>query len=133
LPGIQISGSFMSNIGGAGIHIDLPPGVGGRAFRNEDVLLTDLITTDDVLLDHMSFADCRIFGPAVLVLIGGSQLMNSNLGGPPNAVLWPLPDPNAVVGGIVAHACTFDRCEFINVGFGLPPEQIPSVRASLER
>ena len=132
LPGIQIRGSFMRDIGGAGIHIDLPPGVGGPAFSNQDLVLTDLLSAENSVLERMTFKDCRISGPAVLVLTGGSQLMNSNLGGPPNAILWPLPDPNTVVGAVVANGCVFEHCEFMNIAFGMPPDQIPSVLAGIQ-
>jgi hypothetical protein len=133
LPGIQIRGSFMKDIGGAGIHIDLPPGVGGPAFHNQDLVLTDLVSTENSVLDRMTLRQCRIFGPAVLVPVAGSQLINSNLGGPSEAILWPLPNLNLIVGAVVAHACVFDQCEFINIGFGMAPEQIQAVRADLQK
>jgi hypothetical protein len=131
--GIQISGSFMSDIGGAGIHLDLPPGVGGLAFHDEDIILSDLVSADSPVLDRMSLRECRIFGPAVLVPVGGTQLKNSSLGGPPQSVLWPLPDLQTVVGAIVASGCVFDGCEFFNVGFGMPPDQIPALRGELTK
>ncbi len=122
----------MRDVGGAGIHVDLPPGIGGPAFRNQEVALTELVSTENAVLDRMTFSECRIFGPAVLVLVAGSQLTNSNLGGPPDAILWPLPDVSTIVGAVVANACVFDHCEFFNIGFGMPPDQIPAVRARLQ-
>ena len=131
--GLQISGSFMTGIGGAAIHVDLPPGIGGRAFRHVDVSLPELAGTESSVLDRMTFEDCRIFGPAILVPIGGTQLSKSNLGGPPEAILWALPDPKVVVGAVVAYACVFERCEFVNVGFGMQPDQIAATRAELQK
>lgn len=129
--GIQISGSFMSDIGGAGIHLELPPGVGGPAFHDQDIILTELVAADNPVIELASFRKCRIYGPAILVATSGTQLLRSKLGGPVDAILWPLPDPKQVVGAVVASGCVFDECEFFGVGFGMPPEQIAGLKADM--
>jgi hypothetical protein len=73
--------------------------------------------------------NCHIDGPAVIVP-QDTWLSNSDLGGPsPDAVLWEiLPERTVVVGAILAKGCTFDVCEFRNVGFAGPTGFIEEVK-----
>lgn len=91
------------------------------------------IAGDEGVLDGFEFTGCHVRGPAVLVLQGGVNLTNSNLGGPNmNAVLWEIPHSRTmVVGAILATNCTFDRCTFENVGFAGPPEFIEMMRSGV--
>lgn len=129
--GIQIVGGWMEN-DRVGIQLGLEPGIGGRAFHDEDVSLGDLVSADNPVLEQMRFDRCRIHGPAVLVPVG-TQLSNSSLGGPLDAILWPRADPRfPITGAVVANGCVFDHCEFIGVGFALPPDQIAQLRRDIE-
>ncbi|MDQ6722466.1 MAG: hypothetical protein M3003_16970 [Candidatus Dormibacteraeota bacterium] len=123
--GIHMIGNFMENISGAAIQIDMPAGVGGPSFRDQDITPTDLVTADNPVLDRMRFDNCRILGPAVL-LLQACQLSGSGLGGPMDAILWNRTLP--AVGAIIANACVFDNCEFIGVGFALPPAEITQLQ-----
>jgi hypothetical protein len=130
--GIQIVGGWME-AGRVAIQLGLEPGVGGRAFHDEDVTLTDLVSADNPVLEQMRFDRCRILGPTVLVPAGGTQLLYSNMGGPLDAILWPRADPRfPISGAVVANGCVFDHCEFIGVGFALPPDQIAQLRGEIE-
>jgi hypothetical protein len=87
---------------------------------------------DEGILDSMTFIDCQVKGPAVLVT-QASELRDCNLGGPTaDAVLWEV-DPNirpVIVGAILAQNCHFERCTFERVGFAGPPELMEEFRKS---
>lgn len=99
-----------------------------NVHRNEIIRIAELATTADVLRE-LVFEDCEIVGPAVLLILGSTQLLESSIDGP-NAV-WDL-DPNrGYIGGIGIEACLFQRCVFRRVGFGGHPDLIAQLRASL--
>ena len=126
--GMHMVGNVMVNVGVA-IMLDLPAGVGGRTFRDEDVTLTDLVTADNPVLDRMRFENCRILGPAIIQSLG-TRLDGCNLGdGPLDSILWERPTPG--VGAIIANFCLFDHCQFIDVGFAMPPVNAAQFRRDI--
>ncbi|SRR6266567_4044796 len=91
--------------------------------------LVDLIDADPPMLDRVTFVNCVLKGPAVLMM-QGCTLTDTNLGGPtPDAVLWELPwGRSVVVGAILAKRCIFRKCEFRGVGLAGPPDFIAQIR-----
>jgi hypothetical protein len=131
LPGFQVQGGFMNKVKGSGIRLDLPAGVGGRVFRDQDVRITDLVGADYHVLQRVRFEGCRIIGPCVLISMG-SVVTNSNIG-PLDEMLWELPAGRLPIGGVVADSCLFDRCSFVGIGFAVPHEELQQVREQFSR
>jgi len=99
-------------------------------FEDELIWLAELVGTDGELRD-VTFLNCRITGPAVIVPID-SVIQNSNLGAPLDHVLWRVPRDRApFVGAIVAFNCTFDGCTFVNIAFAGSPKFLAGLRASV--
>jgi hypothetical protein len=130
VPGWTIANSFMEKISGAAIHLDLPAGVGGRAFRNQDIRIADLLESDFHILERARFDGCRIIGPCVLIPIN-SNFTHSDLGGLPDEILWELPAERLPVGGVIADSCLFDHCTFVGVGFAFRREEFQYWREQL--
>jgi hypothetical protein len=97
-------------------------------YEDSVVRISELVSSDGVLSGCV-FNRCRIDGPAVLVLRGGS-MVDCDLGGPTSdAVLWEVPRYRPrVVGVILAEDCTFEKCAFSNVGIAGPPDLIWQLR-----
>jgi hypothetical protein len=132
MPGENLfTGGFMRNIGGAGIRLDLPPGTGGRVYKDQDIRIVDLLSADYYVIERVRFENCRIVGPCLLLLTDTSVAANSNLGGHPDEILWELPASGLPVGAVVAAASVFDHCSFLGVGFLLPPDQLQRWREEL--
>jgi hypothetical protein len=118
---IMMTGSMMS--GGVAIRADLPPGVGGRIFRRQELHLAELVVPDQPLLERARFEECVLYGPAILLLVDGTTLSPTcDLGPHPDAVFWPIPPRLRGTGGaILASGCLFDACTFLGVGVAVPP------------
>ena len=131
--GISIIGGWSSN-SAVGIQLQLPAGVGGRVFQNEDVSIADLVTADNPVLDHMRFTACRVVGPALMLPTGGTQIMNPHLIGQFDEIFWPRPDGRTpIAGAVIADGCVFESCEFVGIGFALPTDRIAQVRAGMDQ
>ena len=100
---------------------------GDRHYRNQTVRLSDLAVTSDVI-EGVTFENCQIIGPAVIVLMGDGELRNSGFDGEPEAVIWPLGDREQVVGAIALVNCTIVSCRFQRVGLAVPAAQMEAVR-----
>ena len=96
-------------------------------YRDTEVRLTDLVGPDG-RLQGVSFVDCKILGPAVVIL-DQSTLSGCQLGGPSvDAVLWPIEaERNVVVGAVYIRECSFKGCNFYNVGIAGPRDFIQSL------
>lgn len=93
--------------------------------------LTDFVDVDINLLDlyaaHQqtgavvgrTFTGCRLQGPAVVLIGGGTTFEETNFGDPRgdmrNLLLQPMGDK--ALGTVPMHDCRFVGCEFYNVGF----------------
>jgi hypothetical protein len=93
------------------------PPTGNREFRDEVVRLAQLTVTTNVL-DGLTFVNCTVIGPGVLVLLGDVSFQYCNWGAPDaRAVFWLIePERTIVVGGIGVKNCTFSACRFSEVG-----------------
>lgn len=101
---------------------------GDRHYRNQVVRLPDLAVTTDVI-QGVTFENCTIVGPAVVVMAGNGEMRGTSLDGDPDAFLWPVGNRDRVIGVIVLVDCTIVGCRLQRIGLAYPPEQEASVRA----
>lgn len=88
-------------------------------YSGETVRLTDLVLSDQPSIDGVTFEDCRIEGPAVMVFepYSGTTLSDCDLGGEPVGLFWHIPaERDYVIGGLFVRNCRFHRCTFHGVG-----------------
>jgi len=97
-------------------------------FENEDINLFELFASvhgaaPGIIVDR-TFVGCRIQGPAVMLVSAGVQFNDVNFGSPDgemrNLVLHPA--GARAYGTIPMRNCSFDGCEFYNVGFTGPED-----------
>jgi uncharacterized protein YjbI with pentapeptide repeats len=94
-----------------------------RAFENEDMALYDLfmatLRQGRAVIEGVSFKGCRVEGPAVMLVLDGTQFEATNFGNSKgnmaNMVLRPA--ANMAIGAIPVRNCIFDGCEFHALGF----------------
>jgi len=103
--------------------MSMPPPTADRQFRDEVVRIAQL-TVNTVILEGLTFQNCRIIGPAVLVPQGQTSLVHCGFDTPNvDAVFWDIPPTRSfVVGAIAIVDCTFSSCTFSQIGLGGPPE-----------
>jgi len=94
-----------------------PPPTGNREFSNDVVRLAELTVTT-FTLDGLTFRNCQIIGPAILIPQGRTGFAHCRWDAPDlDALFWEiLPTRAAVVGAVVAHDCMFSACNFTQVG-----------------
>jgi hypothetical protein len=104
----------------------------GKVHRNEEIWLPELAGRGGIVDGHR-FEDCHVMGPAVIVVQGDFSLVENEIEGEPDAFLWDIsPGRERVFGAILVKDCTFEGCDFTNVGIAGPPEVIVRIRESLE-
>ena len=104
----------------------------GKVYRNKDVRLTDLVG-DDAVLEGYQFTNCRLKGPAVLLIEGKLDLVENRVEGDPDAILWEVsPDRERVIGAILVRDSTFEGCTFTNLGLAGYPDFIDRVKRGVE-
>lgn len=105
------------------------PLTGDRQFRNEAVRLADL-TVNTFVLKGYEFSNCRVIGPAILVLRDTAITSCAWEAPGLDAVFWEIaPGREVVIGAVLAADCVFSNCVFQGVGIAGPPQ----LRADLER
>jgi hypothetical protein len=106
--------------------------VGDPVRRNEVIRISDLATTTDVVAS-MTFENCVITGPAVLVPLAGTQFISSAFEAPdPESMLWEIaPTRRYTVGAIGLLNCVFRGCRFTRIGFGGPREALEQFTAGV--
>lgn len=98
------------------LGVTTPP-TGNREFRDEVVRLAELTVTTS-MLDGLTFVNCSIIGPGVLILLNNVTIQHCTWDAPDQrAVFWLIePGRTFVVGGIGVQNCTFSACKFNQVG-----------------
>ena len=105
---------------------------GDRTYRNMLLRLADLTVNADVLED-VTFENCRIVGPAVLVPMN-SEIVNCGWIGDIDALVWEIPHGrDLIIGAVGAMRCRFYACTFDRVGIALKPEAAEHFRDMVER
>ncbi|NBB16479.1 hypothetical protein GVN21_14025 [Caulobacter sp. SLTY] len=93
------------------------------AYDRQAVSLVDLLRArmakGERVVKGVTFTDCRIEGPAVMLVLG-CQFEGSDFGNPSgdirNLILRPA-SQSAVIGAIPVDSCSFTRCAFVGVGY----------------
>ena len=83
-----------------------------RLYRDTPVHIADIAPPDDVLAG-VTFENCEIIGPAVL-MPRGSEFRGCEFDGP--RILWTIEPGRYYIGAIAVDECLFDRCRFRRVG-----------------
>jgi hypothetical protein len=93
------------------------PPTGNKEFRDEVVRLAELTVTTN-LLEGLTFVNCSVIGPGVLILLDHVTIQHCKWNAPDqSAVFWLIePGRTFVVGGIGVQNCTFSACVFSQIG-----------------
>lgn len=92
------------------------PLTGDRRFRNTAIRVADL-TVNSAVIEDYEFSNCRILGPAVL-LMRDCTIVSPVFDGPGlDALFWEIPPTRSlVIGAIGSYSCTFSNCSFEGIG-----------------
>jgi hypothetical protein len=93
------------------------------SYHRQAVSLVDLLRSrmarGERVVKDVTFSECRIEGPAVMLVLG-CHFEGSDFGNPSgdirNLILRPA-SQTAVIGAIPVDACSFTRCAFVGVGY----------------
>lgn len=93
---------------------------GDRSFRNDVIRMADL-TVSSPVIEGYEFTNCRIIGPAIVVLTD-TDLLSCGWNAPGlDAIFWEIsPGREYVVGAISVVRCVFSSCSFEGVGIAGP-------------
>jgi hypothetical protein len=83
-----------------------------KVYRDMPVRIADLAPADDVL-SRVTFENCEIIGPAVL-MPRNSEFRGCEFDGP--RILWTIEPGRYYIGAVAIDECLFDRCRFRRVG-----------------
>jgi len=96
----------------------------GTHFENVAVNLVDLhrnrLFRGESVISRVTFRNCRVEGPAVMLVIGGCNFDATDFGyaGIDVATLVLRPaSKNGVVGAVPVQDCQFIGCELFGIGF----------------
>ncbi len=95
------------------------------AFENENLLLFDVLrarfeTGGEMVVRDVSFTNCHIEGPAVLLPVIGCNFEDCNFGiahGDMRTLILHPAAPDKVTGAIPMIGCTFTSVDFFSIGF----------------
>ncbi len=114
----------------------IPTDAMAKVFDNVDISLFDLaravMMAGQRTISGRTFRNCRIEGPAVMLVLDNVNFDATNFG--PNGgdvrnlVLRPA-GPTSVVGTIPVSDCQFINCEFFGLGFTGPDQFLDQLLA----
>ena len=114
----------------------IPTDAMAKVFENLDISLFDLaravMRAGQPTIDGRVFRNCRIEGPAVMLVLDNVNFDATNFG--PNGgdvrnlVLRPA-GPEKVIGTIPVANCQFINCEFFGLGFTGPDQFLDQLLA----
>jgi len=88
------------------------------------------LTVNTSILEGLTFQNCKLIGPAILIPLGTTKIVHCGLGPDIDAVFWEIaPGRKAVIGAVGLLNCTLSACTLIDIGLAGPPE----LREVLER
>lgn len=100
---------------------------GDRQYRNQLVRLSDLTVVRDVI-EGVTFENCQIVGPAVVVLLDGITMSGCNFEGDAESVVWPIGSRSRVMGAVGLKDCTIVGCQFQRIGIAIRDDQMDAMR-----
>lgn len=94
-----------------------PPLRGDSSYRDEIVRIAE-ITVNTNTIEGLTFSNCRIVGPAILILLDDVDISHCRWDAPGlDSVFWEIsPDRSHVVGAVGVRRCSFSNCTFDSVG-----------------
>ena len=101
-------------------------------YRNTLLRISDLAVTSD-LLEGLTFENCQIVGPAVLGVLNNNTFVNCNWEGPPEAIIWEVPEDRPVLGVIGLQTCTFAGCHFQRISMAMNSPMAQLFREGISR
>ena len=100
---------------------------GDKHYRSTVVRLADLTVITD-LIEGVTFENCTVQGPAVLVPLEGVSFIGSGWDGDLISLIWTIPSSRErVVGAIALRNVTFTSCRFERVGLAVPEGQLQDI------
>jgi hypothetical protein len=100
-----------------------------------EVFRVNLQRTGEMIVRGKTFRNCTLEGPGVLLPIDGSVIetcqLGDALGDMRNLLMQPV--GGKVIGALVYAGCTFEDCQFINVGFTGAPDFLNALVSSALR
>ncbi len=91
------------------------------------VRLADLTVTTDVL-EGLTFENCTVQGPAVLVPLDDVSFLHSSWDGNLTSIIWTIAATrDHVIGAVAVRNVTFTGCRFERVGLAVPEAQVDQV------
>ena len=105
------------------------PLTGDRKLRNRVVRVSEMTVNSAVIADY-EFSNCRILGPAVL-LMRDCQVVAARFDAPDlDSIFWEIPPSRQIIiGAIAVDRCMFSNCSFEGIGLAGNDE----LRRAIER
>lgn len=96
-----------------------------KLFEDKNLLLfevfrANLERTGDIVIRDVTFKNCHIEGPAVLLPLNGNHFNDCNFGishGDMRTLIMHPAAPDKVTGAIPMLGCTFQSVDFFSIGF----------------
>ena len=109
-----------------------PAEISSRHIKGKTLRLTELEMIGGLLV-KMTFEDCHIDGPAIVVPTGGTSFQGCHIAysATLESILWPFPSSQVVVGAIGLVDCEFKRCWIDGIGFAGPPDALDNLRKQI--
>ncbi len=101
-----------------------------KTYRNQVVRLAELTVLSDVI-DGVTFENCEIIGPAVIVMLHDCYISGFSVDGDVDAVIWRLGAREKVIGAVGFANCNIIECRLRRIGLGVPDSQLDMVMAAL--
>lgn len=96
-------------------------------YRNTLIRLPDLAVTEDVLTG-LTFENCELVGPAVIVPLS-TTIQGCSWDGSPEGIFWVIPDDRtSVIGAIGLQDCHLVGCRIRQVGLAVPESSADDFR-----
>ena len=107
-----------------------------KDFKDEAVPIHDLfrecLRSGQTVIENRTFTNCRIEGPAVVVVLEGVNFDSTDFGytgGDVGKIVWRTESRTGVVGAIPIRNCEFKNCSFFAVGYTGPEPFLQQILA----
>jgi hypothetical protein len=109
-----------------------------RTFRSRQIRLAEVVK-DTQILENVTFEDCYLLGPAVVVLGSHPDGRKNEFHDPwwdeaEGRAVWPLPPEleRAPAGFLVLVGCRFIRCHFERISLAAKPAELRQIRENVD-
>ena len=102
-----------------------------RHYRSQTVRLADLTVVTDVI-ESVTFENCIIEGPAVVVMLGNGTVSDSSFEGDLDSTIWVVPrERQHVLGAVAMVNCNIIGCQLRRIGIAVPEDDVEMFRRAL--